>query len=96
MRQLLIRVANILKVKNVWRIPRKRIKNLMHESPDYIRNNMKLINGKVNNILHESPQVMKKLLKNVPQAMGRLRKRVVDNKIIGNDARNLFTVSFIY
>lgn len=92
MRQLLIRIANILKVKNVLRLPGKKIKNMMHESSDGIRKNMKMMNGKAKYLLQDSPEGIKKLLKNVPKAMGRLRKRVVDNQIIGNDARNLFTV----
>jgi hypothetical protein len=85
MDQLLKRIANILKIRSAIVNAGKGPRNVIDESAGAIKKNIRMMNGR-------GKELMQKLIKNVPKAMGRLRKRVVDNKIVGNDARNLFTV----
>ena len=85
MDQLLKRIANILKIRSAIVNAGKGPRNVIDKSAGAIRKNIGTMNG-------SGKELMQKLIKNVPKAIGRLRKRVVDNKIVGNDARNLFTV----
>jgi hypothetical protein len=89
MGRLLKRIAEILKMKKALIIP---VSKALQKSVGGIRKNAGMMNGRSGKLFQKAPQLMKKIIQNAPKVISRLHKRVVDNKIVGNDARNLFTV----